>query len=221
MPWSWVNTEYSIYLAQHTPSTAYTEYNIHRVQYTLSTACTQDCLSSLHFKNYKLTAECSCTFQFASLQDRPPPASSQWQRNGKVTWSHSHGCELTNWWIESHQYPVLLSIHHFKVFQSRSMIASKYISKLARLWPQSSSLRSHDYGLQVHLQTWSSTASKCISKRTRLRPPSLHADGVEVHLHTRSITASKCISKSTQSTSPGAPQISVKHHLQPVQTYYV
>ena len=59
-----------------TLSTACTEYSIHRVQHTPSTANTQDCLSSLHSHDYELTPECSFSFQSASLQDRPPPASS-------------------------------------------------------------------------------------------------------------------------------------------------
>jgi len=41
MPWSWVDTEYSIHRVQHTPRTAYTKYSIHRVQYTPSTASTE------------------------------------------------------------------------------------------------------------------------------------------------------------------------------------
>jgi hypothetical protein len=59
-----------------TPSTAYIQYNIHRVQHTLSTASTQDCLSSFHSHDHELTLECSFSFQCASLQDRPPSASS-------------------------------------------------------------------------------------------------------------------------------------------------
>jgi len=53
---------------QHTPSTAYTEYSIHRVS-------TQDCLSSLHSHDYKLTPECSFSFRRASYTiDRYQPA---------------------------------------------------------------------------------------------------------------------------------------------------
>jgi len=69
-------TEYSIHRVQHTPSTAYTEYSIHRVQHTPSTASTQDCLSSLHSHDYKLTPGYSFSFWRASLHDRPPSASS-------------------------------------------------------------------------------------------------------------------------------------------------
>jgi hypothetical protein len=45
----------------------------------------------------------------------------------------------------------------------------------------------YDHGLQVHLQTCSIAASKCISE--------LHALGVQIHLQTHSIMASNCISE--------------------------
>jgi len=69
-------TEHSIHRVHHTPSTAYTKYSIHQVQHTLSTASTPDCLSSLHPHEYELTLEYHFSFQRASLQDQPPPASS-------------------------------------------------------------------------------------------------------------------------------------------------
>jgi len=89
----------------------------HWVQYTPSR---QDCLFSLHSHHYELTLECSFIFRRASLHDRPPSASSPWERKDKVTISNSHSCELTNWWIES-QHPV-----------RRPSTASNYSSKLAR-----------------------------------------------------------------------------------------
>ena len=78
----------------------------HWVQHTPSTASTQDCLSYLHSHDYELTPECSFSFQRTSLHD-------------------SHGCELTNWWIESH--------HTVR----RPLTASKYSSNLARSRPPS------------------------------------------------------------------------------------
>jgi len=162
MTWSWVDTGYSIHRVQHTPSTASTE----------------DCLSSLHSHDYELTPECSFSFRRTSLHDRPPSASSPWELKGKVTLSHSHGCELTNWWIESH-HPV-----------RRPSTASKYSSNLARSRPSSASPNSLDHGIQVHLHTPSITASKCISKLARLRPTSSHEHDLQVHLQSRSITAS-------------------------------
>jgi len=67
-----------------------------------------------------------------------------------------------------------------------------------------------DLGIQVHLQSLSITASRCISKLALSWPLSaslsymisackciseLHDHGLQVHLQTRSIMASKCISE--------------------------
>jgi len=72
--------------------------------------------------------------------------------------------------------------HHVLV-QSRTITASKCISKLAWSRPPSVSPNSLVYGLEVR----KIIASKCISKLPRLRPP-------RAFPQTRSITASKCIS---------------------------
>jgi len=216
----------------------------HRVQHTPSTASTQDCLSSLHFHHYELTPESSFSFRRTSLHDRPPSAGSPWELKGQVTLSHSHGCELTNWWIESN-HPVRrpstapkyssnlarsrppsaspISLNHgLQVhLQTRSITASKCISKLARLLPASS----HEHRLQVHLQARSITILECISKFTRSLHPSVSPNmlgyRLQVHLQTHSITASEYISEFTWSSFPGAPQIALKHRLQPVQIYHV
>jgi len=109
----------------------------HRVQHTPSTASTQDCVFSLHSLDYKLTREWSFSFRRTSLHDRLPSASSPWELKVKVTLSHSHGCELTNWWRESH-HPVL-----------RPSTASKYSFNLARSLTPIGSPNSLDHGLQV------------------------------------------------------------------------
>jgi len=55
MPWSLVNTVYSIYRVQHTPNTAYTKCSIHRLQHTPNTVSTHDCVSSTHSHACQLT----------------------------------------------------------------------------------------------------------------------------------------------------------------------
>jgi len=249
MPWSWVNTEYSI----------------HRVQYTLSTASTHDCPSSRHSHNSELTPECSFSFRGASLQDRPPPASSPWEVKDKVTTSHAHGCEWTNGWIEP-QHPVHLQ-----------STAPKHSSNLARSWPPSASrngldhglhvhlwvqsdpgLEVHlwvqlDLGLQMHLHTPSITASKWISEfnsivaskfisklarsqpasshdhrlpvhPSRFRPPSASLSslnhGFQVHLETWPIKASKCIAAVARIRPPSASLSSLDHGLPPSASRY-
>jgi len=174
----------------------------HQVQHTPSTASTQDCVSSRHSHDYELTPECSVSFRRTSLHDRPPSASSPWELKGKLTLSHSHGCELTNCLIESQ--------HRAR----RPSTASKYSSNLARSRPPSASPNSLDHSLQVHLQTRSMTATKWISKLARLRPPSLHDHGLPVHLWGQSILASKCISEFTRSRPPSAYLNSLDHGLQ-------
>jgi len=165
----------------------------HRVQHTPSTASTQDCLSSL-YSHYKLTPECSFSFRRASLHDRPPSASSPWELKGKVTLSHSHGCEITNWWIQS-QHPA-----------RRPSIASKYSSNLARSRPPSVSPISLLHGLQVYLETRSITASKCVS------PNSLD-HGLQVYLQTRLITACKFARAWPPSASPNSLDHDLGVHL--------
>jgi len=55
--------------------------------------------------------------------------------------------------------------------QSDSIMASEFISKLARSRPPSASPHLLDHGLQVHLQTCSITAAKWISILAPLWPP--------------------------------------------------
>jgi hypothetical protein len=81
----------------------------------------------------------------------------------------------------------------------RTMMASKCISKLARLRP----LNSLNHGLQVYLQTCKITASMCISKLTRLWPlnslnytlqsisPNSNNYNLQVQLQTHTITVSE------------------------------
>jgi hypothetical protein len=195
---------------QHTPNAAYTECRIHRVQHTPSAAYTKDCLSSLHSHDFELTPECGFSFRRTSLPvHRHQPVLFK-SFKGKVTSSHSHGYELTNRGIESQNLARLPS----------TASRSKCISELARSRPHSASLSSLNLGLQLHLQTRSITASKCISKLARSRrsrPPSASLSslnlGLQVHLQTRSIMASKCISEFPPSRPPSASPNSLDHGL--------
>jgi hypothetical protein len=105
--------------------------------------------------------------------------------------------------------------------KTRLIVASKCITKLARLHPPSASPDSHDHSLQVHLRAHSITALKCISTLARLRAPRSHDHRLEVHLQTYSITASQGISEFTLSSFSCTPQIALKHRLQPVHIYPV
>jgi len=183
MPWLWVDTTYSIHQEQHTP-----KYSIH-----------QDCLSSLHSHHHELTTECSFSFLYASLHDRPPSSSSPWEPRGKVTWSHSHVCESTNQWIESQHPPC----HQSTAWKYSSAVAwsrpPKFFSKLTQLWSPSS----RDHGFQVHLQTHSVTISECLSRFTRSQPPSVSLK-----------TTSKWICKLGRSRPWSVPLSSLDPHFQ-------
>jgi len=70
------------------------------------------------------------------------------------------------------------------------------------------------HGLQVHLDTRSITASKCISKLGRFRPPNSLNHDLEVHLQTPSITASKCISNYARLRPPSAQDHGLQMYIQ-------
>ena len=149
MPWSGVDTEYSIHRVQHTPSTAYTEYSIHRVQHTLSTAYPAYCIiprstvTRSQPVSYLGRPCCTQVSTFAQLRidrwmkspmllsclppDLPPPSTT----------------------------PILID-HGFQVYLPTPQLRLPSVS-----------LSSLDPGLQVHLQTRSITASKYILKERR------------------------------------------------------
>jgi len=96
--------------------------------------------------------------------------------------------------------------------QSRSITASKCISKLARSRPRSASPNSLDHILQVYL---SITASKCISKLARSQPPSVCPNSLDHILQVYLlITASGCISKLARSQPPSVCPNSLDYGLQ-------
>jgi len=115
MPWSSVNTVYSIHRVQHTLSTAYTMYCIN----PRSTVCRSQPVSyllpdhvglnSLHSNNAKFKNEYCLS---------------------------SHGVSLPNCRLQINLLQVLL--------QSRLITASKCISKLAQSWPDCVSLTLHN-----------------------------------------------------------------------------
>ena len=172
-----------MYWVQRTPSTAYTEYSIHQVQHKPKIVC----LSFIPMITSWLLNLASASGVPPNMIDRHQPA---WEVKGKVPLPHSHGCQLTNRWIESQHPAHCLST------------ATKYSSNHVRSWPPSVSPNLLDYSLQVCMIM----ASKCIS------PSSLN-HGLQVHLHPRTITASKCISKLTQLCSRNVSANFLNHSL--------
>jgi len=162
----------------------------HREQQTLSWESTRGCLSSLFFYHYKLTPECRINFWRTSVHDWVSSSFSPLELNSEVTLSHSHGCELTTWWVVA-QHPA----HH-------ALTVSKYLSKLARSQPPSLSPNLLDYSPHVHRQTHLVAASKF----PRLWPPSAHPK-------TCSVRTCKGISKQAWSQPTSVSPNSVDYSL--------
>jgi len=108
------------------------------------------------------------------------------------------------------------------LLHSQSIMAFKWITKLTCPWPQSASPNSLDCGLQVHLQTYSITASKVARSMAwnlfRFRPANAPLSslylGLQVHHQTDSITGSKCISQFTRTGPRSAFPNQLDHGLQ-------
>jgi len=190
MPWSRVNTKYSMHWVQHTPSTAYAEYSIHRVLYTLSTVYTEYCLHRiLHHPRI------DCLALPASL----------WTLSGRCCTQFSTFPQLrVDEWIES-KLPLLMPPD------------LPPPDSLPPDWPpsdQSPPDQPHpstcpilfDPGLQVHL--WVHSISASVHRQTLLNL------GIRVHLWVHSIPASKCISKLAPSWPPSSSLSSLDLSLQ-------
>jgi len=98
---------------------------------------------------------------------------------GKVISSHSHGFELTSQWIESQH------LAHLPSTTSRST-TSKYCSNWSPSQAASASLNSLNHNLGVHLQVHYIMASRCNSKPTRSRTPSVSPNSLDssIQVHT-------------------------------------
>ena len=195
MPCSWINIEYSI----------------HRIQHTPSTASTQNCLSSLDSHYYELT------LNVASASGVPPykidwhqPALHQSLKVKSpchIRMGASYCQSLMNRVIAQSTPPI-------DRLQSRSIMASKSISKLPRLQPPSASPNSLNHGLQVR----TTIVSKYISKLAWLRPTSGSLRsldlGLQGRLQIQLITESNCISEFSRSWPPSASPDTLDHGIQ-------
>jgi hypothetical protein len=179
----------------HTPSTAFIKYSIHRVQHAPRTVYTE---YSTH--RVQLPSNIVCLpfiLMITSGLRSVAPASRA------------------------------------PLHESSKMMSPGYIPTVASYLPAEKSLTTWcamhrlppstrpnllDYSMQVHLQTRSITASKCIFKLAPLLCPSASPNsldhGIQVHLQSGSITASWWISKLARLRSLGASPNSLDHSLQ-------
>jgi len=194
---------------EFTLSAAYTGYSIHQVQRTRKIVCGP----------FILTIS-SWPLNVGSASGVPPfrsTATSQFSIRASKVKSPCH-IRIVASLLPDELGPAAPSIDLLKVLvPTRSITASKCISKLARSRPPSVSPASIDHGLQVHLRVHSILDSQCISKLAWSWPPSaslssLHL-GLPVLLQTRSITASKFISKLTRSRPPSVSPDSLDYSL--------
>ena len=179
--------------------------------------------------------KCSLSLWCSSLpidRHQPVPHTSF---NGKVIWSHSHGFELTNRWIESQhlaclpstasrsttfKYSTILLDHSLLQMhlQTRSITDSECISEFARSLPPSASQNSLYHGLGVYLWVCPTFSSNCIFKLAWSWPQSEVLSSLDlclqVHLERRSNTASQSISKLVRSRPPSASLNSLNLGLQ-------
>jgi len=169
---------------QHPTSTAYIEYSRSNAHHTTSTVSEIHFLSSQYSHDYELTPACILSFWWDSIDDWPPPASSQWELKGIVTSSHSPDCKSNEWWIVSHQHLVRLPMTVYKVS-----------SDLPELCPASPSSKSLHFGLGEGVIVHSITACKYIFKLVRLWPHVHISMASQMHHHIRLIMESKCISE--------------------------
>jgi len=118
--------------------------------------------------------------------------------------------------------------------ETRSITASKCISKLAQLWPPSAYLHTRLItastsasliSLVYVLQVSTIMPSKCIYRlalpRSRIVCPNTLAYHLQLHLDTYSITPWEWVSGFTCSSVSGTAWIALEHRLQPVQIYRV
>jgi len=106
----------------------------------------------------------------------------------------------------------------------RLSTGSKYSSNLAQSRPPSASPHSPNHGLQVHLQTRSITASKCISEFTRAPSPSASQTCSSKYIFKErwrlygdtGVTEVDRVTVSIYSADPGVD----RHHLISISSYH-
>jgi len=168
MPWSWVDTEYSILRVRHTPSTAYTNSTIHRVQHPPKIVRLPFILMTRSWPRNIFSDSSVPPYMI----DRHLPGLHDSSKEK----SHCPIPTVASWLTDESNLSTRRGIHRP---------------------PPSPGPIPLSHCLGVHIQTLSIMASHWGSKLAQLRPPSSHNQGLQVHLQTRSIMASKCICPSS------------------------
>jgi len=155
MPWSWVNTDYSIHWVLHIP-----RLTVSRSLPVLSLIC----LLRLLYPMLNIPSCMSQQMNTVSAPIMPPLWSIVSRSPGPKYYSNM------DWWYPLSASPNVLE-YSLKNLWVYSILAAKRIPKLARSGPPIASLTLFDYGIQVPLQTLLSKALKDIFVYTRPPPP--------------------------------------------------
>jgi len=203
MPWSWVNTEYSIHQVHHHPKID--SFPLPASFSSLGGCCTR--LSTLPQLQINQWIESQLPLR---LPPNPLPPSTP-----PILVNHSLQVHL-----QTRSVTVSECISKFTPSRSRSaspksldhglpvdlqtllITASKCISELTKYRSPIASPNLLDHGLKVYLWVHSTSAAKCISKFAPSRPPSASPNSIDpalqVPLSVHPISASKCISELAQ-----------------------
>ena len=204
MPWSRVNTKYSIHRVQHTPSSAHTKFSIHRVQYTPSTAYAEYGIDWVqHTPSTAHTEYCIHRLLHYPKINRLPLAASLSALSGPGCTQFSTFPQLrVKQWIESqlpsHMPPDLPAPDPLPPDSLHPNVSPNKL----------------DYRFQQYLWVHFISSSKCISKHAQSQSPSVSPKPVRLWPQVPTIIASKCISTLARSWSRSASLSSLDHFLQ-------
>ena len=184
MPYSWVNTEYSIHHVQHHPKI--NSLTLPASFPSLGGCCTQ--LST--FPQLHVTQWIESQLPSRLPPNRLPPSTPP------IPLDHS---------LQVHLQTRSLTSSECMSKLPRSWPPSAS-SEFTISGPPSASPNSLDHGLQVYLQTRLITACKFATSWPPCASPNSLHPGLQVHLWVHSISVSRCISKLAQSWPPSASQ---------------
>ena len=185
MPWSWVDTEYSIRRVQHPAKIICLPFILMMSSRPLNVASASGVppytidrhQPGLH-ESSMIKSPCHIPMVASQITDEQSPSTQR----------------------AVHQLPPNTRPNSLDYGpRTRNMTASKCISIVSLLWPPSS----HDHGLQVH-----------ICKLAWSRPPSVSPNSLNHGIPVRTIMASKYIYTLTRSWPPSASPNSLNHSLQ-------
>jgi len=164
MQWTWVNAGCSIHRVLHTPSTGSSQDQLSPATSQLSSLGGPYCTQLSTFPRLRVNQWIESQLPSHLPSDLPPPNRLP---ASTPPISIDHGLQVYLQTRRITAFKFASSRTPSAYLQTRSIAASKCISKLARSRPKSASPNSLDHALKVHLSTRSITASKYIANDRR------------------------------------------------------